>query len=367
MRTTLFLLPLIFFFAVPVWAGNCGAPVDMRAPGGSMEVVPVMDQDGFPLCYSYAAAQMADAYWKKNHKDQVEPSFQSSPVGAAVERAAESWFYRTFHDPLKQGGWTCDMVDQLRDHGACDHAVVTQHVFTSEVKGRLENYRVLHDSYAELNSKIDALESEARNGGYLSSHTAEDEAKSAIASTACRMASNTPLNQKSIASITQLLEGANAYEFVREAAIPTCSHKGNRRKPPLPKCKSSSHIYSGKSGIQKIHALLDQPNPLPIGISYCSKVLEKGRSYQSSSSRKLLDLLSGSENCGPHASLIIGRRTSIRSDGSAVCQFLIRNTWGTSCWNYSNDWDCEKGNIWVDSDQMTTSLLGIQYLEGDSK
>lgn len=65
------------------------------------------------------------------------------------------------------------------------------------------------------------------------------------------------------------------------------------------------------------------------------------------------------KDCLGHASLVIGRR---RYQGK--CQFLIRNTWGTACQKYSKDWDCDHGNVWLDSDEVAANVVYVSTLRG---
>jgi hypothetical protein len=93
----------------------------------------------------------------------------------------------------------------------------------------------------------------------------------------------------------------------------------------------------------------------PVGIEYCSKVLTAGKKYDG---LNFLGIPSG--DCGGHASLIIGRRRVGKS-----CQLLVRNSWGTSCNAYSNDFECENGNIWVDENILKKNLMDVTYIKDE--
>ncbi len=107
-------------------------------------------------------------------------------------------------------------------------------------------------------------------------------------------------------------------------------------------------------------------NAYPIGIAYCSKVFMAGRSYQEQE-------WTNDDVCGRHASMIIGRRKVTIQDPTHpekkknVCQYKIRNSWGTrACnkWNYHSDWDCrsDPGSVWVDRDVLTTAIHDTQTM-----
>jgi len=91
-----------------------------------------------------------------------------------------------------------------------------------------------------------------------------------------------------------------------------------------------------------------------IGISYCSRVV-KNRNV-----RGLKPDRSGfTNNCGNHASIIVGKRAR-----GGRCQFLVRNTWGNSC---KYDWECEKNQqgqeegFWVDAEALVDNIYKLDY------
>lgn len=91
-----------------------------------------------------------------------------------------------------------------------------------------------------------------------------------------------------------------------------------------------------------------------IGISYCSRVV-KNRNV-----RGLTPDRSGfTNNCGNHASIIVGKRAR-----GGRCQFMVRNTWGDSC---KYDWECEKNQqgqeegFWVDAEALVNNIYKLDY------
>ena len=63
---------------------------------------------------------------------------------------------------------------------------------------------------------------------------------------------------------------------------------------------------------------------------------------------------------GMHTSSIIGRRFN---PDNQKCEYLIRNSWGTSCERYRPQFTCEAGNIWVDQNSLKKSLILVTYLQ----
>ena len=113
----------------------------------------------------------------------------------------------------------------------------------------------------------------------------------------------------------------------------------------------------GRETAGAINALLDHPNPQPVGITYCVNFIHDNPGFPG--------IMSGFSNrraCEPHASLVIGRR--LAADGS--CELLLRNSWGA-------DWcpttgkaicdDRQKGQVWVNSEYLGKMTFGISTLD----
>lgn len=144
-------------------------------------------------------------------------------------------------------------------------------------------------------------------------------------------------------------------------------------------------LDSGKSYpfTQKIIEELKKDS-LPVGISYCSRVLSRGSNYAGITTKTKSSLVfkkdkNGKNDCGNHASVIIGSRWNPQKKS---CELLIRNSWGAQCTSYrkyypskkyfsqkhpgvkSSQYDikCEAGNIWVDYKQLEKNIYRVQHL-----
>jgi hypothetical protein len=106
---------------------------------------------------------------------------------------------------------------------------------------------------------------------------------------------------------------------------------------------------------------LNLPNPQPVGIGFCERVL-KDRDVVAVNpmANDPQTLTYNVRECGPHASIIIGKK---EIDGE--CKFLIRNTHGTHC-KYA--WPCMKNDqgqatgIWVSEKALINNLLDMTSL-----
>ena len=110
--------------------------------------------------------------------------------------------------------------------------------------------------------------------------------------------------------------------------------------------------------VDKIDNELD--NGMAVGISYCSSVLKR-KTYSGQISYKYSDgsnkfYWSTKEDCGNHASVVIGRK----SDSYGKCHYLIRNSWGT---NASYAWETSEGDIWIEEEALKKNLLEVHSVE----
>jgi hypothetical protein len=77
------------------------------------------------------------------------------------------------------------------------------------------------------------------------------------------------------------------------------------------------------------------------------------------------DMLEDSKKGGffmNHASSIVGRRFN---DKTMSCEYLLRNSWGTSCNGYSEDYECSNGHVWINEESFKhkNSIFEVEYVE----
>lgn len=63
-----------------------------------------------------------------------------------------------------------------------------------------------------------------------------------------------------------------------------------------------------------------------------------------------------------HASSIVGRRFN---EETMSCEYLLRNSWGKSCSNYSEDYECKNGHVWINEEAFKhkNSIFEVEYVE----
>jgi hypothetical protein len=141
---------------------------------------------------------------------------------------------------------------------------------------------------------------------------------------------------------------------------PTSIYVGTRRIPMASEVVVRADNKDALSDF--IRNLIREKNAQPVGIGYCSKILEKknylGRFPDPKNDMQMI--AKDNEECGSHASIVIGMKNI-----EGKCHYLVRNTWGTKC---DYDWTCrfnsdqEAVGIWVEENALLNNLGGITYL-----
>lgn len=119
------------------------------------------------------------------------------------------------------------------------------------------------------------------------------------------------------------------------------------KKIEFPRVKSFVSVVSARDGFHRvIGSRLTAKSPQPVIVAYYASVLTKGKAPGSLF-----------ESSG-HVSLIVGQRKV-----AGKVQYLIQNSWGTSCSGYSSKWECLNGQgaVWVDGETLRDSALKLYW------
>lgn len=310
-----------------------------------------MDQGSVGLCYAYSASQMADA-WRFSH-GETNYNHRTSPWVLGMQSSPYSLF-------TPAGGGSIDLaINAAREHGSCDK---------DSFASRLGQYAGMCPSlgcneqviYSRQIETIGSLYLEYRN--YWKAHAKlplvfvfsamdinpaekngpkdfRDEV--ATATLTCALSwGHDARALPSIDLIQRLLDEGNPTKLISSVVASEC-------KPPINRTVNLPATETITPDQQKLEEIVkekfSQKNPQPMGISYCSRVLLHGKSTNPN------------QPCEDHASLVIGKRTS----PEGTCQVLIRNSWGSGCAPYSPDWECDQGNIWVETDVFSQNLQSV--------
>jgi hypothetical protein len=169
--------------------------------------------------------------------------------------------------------------------------------------------------------------------------------------------------------VFQALETENDISPVLSPMIRNyCAQPGNQHRvqrwpevfnPPLRK----------KNREDLLHRYLEDPAGLPIPIDYCSRILRPDRGLELPTWDKEENKWQiHRENCGKHASLIVGRRFNRLTHR---CEFLVRNSWGSRCpESYVTREEggyitrCEEnGQLWINSEDLASAMYRMTAWE----
>jgi hypothetical protein len=310
-------------------------------PGGSMEHVIVKDQVNFGICYAAAASSYVDAYLTV-HKGLLTNKIDHT--SSFIELALGTNQLKKSPDAY-DGGEICSVLDYVADNGFCDNTNIIEKLTNKNLDELFSMLQFYYDS----NRKVD-LEDQVLSQSFASN------VQSCMKSFGVE-----PALTPSIKSILGSLAATTSMGFLKDIVSYQCTSESRIKVKDDIRCPKMDFDLERKiiSSIDDtknwINDHLDNATPkLPIPISFCSEVLYSGNSYHSKNADQVIR-----SDCGAHAVLIIGRR---KNPTTGTCQYLLRNSWGTSCNNpFSTDVECEqgKGNIWIDANSLASNITGL--------
>ena len=346
--------------------------------GGSMSRVPVMDQDGLGICYSYAGTQLVDAYRFSHDNPPGDANYHhsTSPIASAVGSALDEGILFTRSDMT--GGQACTVAGHVRSGGSCDHQSLRETFGGLTIDQLMARLRVPFDQYRAAQAQYASdLQSAGMTVGY--DRISADRFTSRVAALQAELArSRRQRGQEAMCLlramgypgeftppldvIEKLLEQYNPLVYFEGMLTQGCGGNHTLALPSsFPSCTTSgTNLTDGAEYVRRIHERLGMPNPQPVEINYCANVLSDP-AYRGRTWRKIVYW--PASDCRHHSSLVIGRRWKATSATTGRCQLLVRNSWGTSCNFYPAPVECDSGNIWVDADALAGNISRISYLE----
>lgn len=353
----------LYLLLVGIALGPCGAsameckPVRLDGVGRSMEKIPVMDQDGKPICYSYSAAAMADA-WRFSHGDR-DYSHLTSPVAAAVYYAnqfaeqrleAEQELEKATGQDIRYAGdfdygWVNDTLASITSKGSCDYQKINAKFGQIEQQAYFEKM----DKYF---SDFELL-SQRRELG--------DQQRVAYAQKLqCSMYEGSGgLPVPKVTDLVTALTQPNYLKFLEKIIDPVCQDN-LKALTFLPKANVlwARDLSIGERNLKLTEQVTSQfatENPQPMSINFCGDVFYDPTVKGVDASGEL-----DANRCSVHhIALIIGQRPT----QSGGCEFLVRNSQGESCYGFP-EWEdkCEKGQYWMSSEEIVPNVMGLTWL-----
>ena len=370
----LFIISSLVTFKVATAHADC-QEIRLDLPGGSLANVPVMDQDGSGLCYTYSGSQMIDAY-RFSHGD-TQTSHLTSPFISALRYKAED---------VSSPGYKGDSVNLMIDAGQIDELVssVAQHGSCSRTvlsSDWVDSSHIDHTEISEISSQVDRLRE-----SLLSGQTPDSDR---LYTLACALQQDFFVDLKSdLQSLTEVvskipeglvkkgfpLADQNGLYVLDKLLSKKCESDSVKLpadlKVSMVKCKNYTDVKDVLSSYKKmVSENLTNNTSQPIGLTYNPAFLTSKRQARRSclSKSRLSRFSDGTANpadgqiqCNDvgHASLIVGQRQNKKG----VCQLLIRNSFGVSCNPYTA-WDCENGQIWVDEDVVLRNTESLSTIK----
>ena len=275
----------------------------------------VRDQGDINWCYAHTAADYLQFY------EGIQEPISAADI--AIHYNLHFWpkIFRFFTgDPVPETGFLRAAIWDAMGDGYCPESRFPsdawKKVYPSS-SGRAAEWKRLNASIADLFLLQDRIE----RGFY-------------------RSASELPFayefNGVSPDRFFAILRDVKQQGILNALRMEVCA--GNRR--PYPKDISAITMrLRSASASDRIHEALGAG--MPLSVDYFYGVLEHADSY----SHAISEL---------HTSLLMGQRFD---PGSGECQFLVKNSFGTSCSGYDPRWECQAGYLWVGESALHRAMI----------
>lgn len=347
----LIVLSVILVLSQTTSANDTCQDVRLDKTGGCMENVGVRDQIGTNTCYAHAGVELFDAFMSQNKSAKHH---QSSAIFAALlyrkHLMNASYSHGKKEEPIPNNeemglnledlnfGYSCPLLDVLLRKGSC-----SLDDYPGYNNGRQDTW--LHNSLMATYTNFSNDEDE------VTMEKQVEKIKGLLTCTKNKLFTDT--------YIKKIMTEAHSIDVLYDVFDELCDwnnpKSSHRISPPTGnyecKLEEPDAFYRTSETIQ---GHLNKKNPQPVGINFCQNILTKGTKAKLVTWDTYESKPKAIKGCQHHAAIIIGSRKT-----SHGCQFLIRNSWGTSCNNYSKRWTCEKGSIWVDDDVVGKNTYGI--------
>ncbi len=329
--------------------------------GHYLRQMPLYDQGKTGICYSYTAVQMVD-FWRETMGIKVTKELMlSTPLYAALlsrihEKSAD------YGTKTLEGGDIAGNLKSIQALGMCREDIILDSLAKFSYGRNLdprEFLEIVELIFAQFPGDPEIIQnmSEAniwkkyiynKISFYDGRNINEDGNLAKVLKKAAPYIQN--------GDLTKFFN-----DLFFECQKPASIYVGTKRIPP------PTEIIARAENLEALKDLirfqLSKPKAQPIGIGYCSKVLEN-RNYEGRIPDPDYDnqmVAKNLEECGSHASIIIGMQNI-----QGKCHYLLRNSWGTRC-NY--DWQCrfnaknEAVGILIDEDALIKNIGELAYLK----
>ena len=309
------------------------ACTSVRLDRGVLADVAVTDQGGFNMCTAYSTATLVDAYFASTGRKSIPATHRTSPLFLGVQYAA------AHQQPTLEVTENLGIPGEMNRLLSCDIRRMPD-----TVAGRSSGIWATNIYTAYKEKDVNAFQSEVQK----------------LAKTLSPVPQLKPAKEYLAFDSFVPMFAALTADFCRGftvslVALPLAStFVGYKYKSRRAQAMAEARTFINE-GIER---------GVPVAVNYCKRVLDDVNVEGIDPASGLLgdQCRQGSMFLG-HSSTVVGRRL-LRYDlnRQSVCQYLVRNTYGTSCKQWADDASttpkerCEGGQVWLDEDALLSNL-----------
>jgi hypothetical protein len=302
---------------VDVAQANACAPLNLvTQPNSPFNQVPVTDQDGVGLCYAYAGAQLMNYQLVRQGR---EPSVHQLYLG--IE------FTRYTRGNIEYGN-TAQAISHLQSSRNCPASRVRE-ALASLVQKATSREEDVYGFIIKVSERLVELQRQKTQaaGAWRPVPLSEAEVTSVLAKTNTEFASNCHPGTR----LEQIFPEIRAFAIMTPENVlngilsPFCQQR-ERLPLPAPRVRRFRSTEDSTAAISETIT----GGQTPVAVSYCARVL-----YDPNHVGVRRANTSLASDCSLHESLGVGQRPA-----GASCEFLLRNSWGTSFGRHTQNAKC---------------------------
>lgn len=313
MRIKLFILVIFFIISRFAFSANCGPSIDLNNSQPLISI-PILDQDGAGLCYSFVASQMIE-FEAKRKGYPVSPS----QIDLAM-KAGEGFI---FDRGQLQGGFVADVLNSAKSKGVARRSCVE-----AEIKRFVGDSKMTSSQFATL---IDLI-----NQTHKWKWSKSDEYES-VMSELEKHKKSYPKQGKKAKKIGNEMDFLNDCEYDKVVkSLQAVDLLGETSTAVLKKIIGSCPVDKvpslNYSEFERDTEKVDEDEDKKLEINTDNFLTKKKPVVLALCAKTFgaLDYINyryekNSDDCGNHVVMAVGKR-----ENKGKCEYLIRNSWGSS-------------------------------------
>jgi hypothetical protein len=341
---------------------NC-EPVNLYNNDSPLNQIPLVNQGRIATCYAQTTAQMVEYHLRKTFQEE-------SPVRGPWVALNHKLKRKIHWSPGELGFSLLEWaIDDLRSRGNCSFKDYKH----SLDKVRAGNNLNDDDTIYFLKEVFKRYKKYRKSFKYR---------KTALNRAYAEVVSSTYFKEKVVIGLRSSVDAMENFRrkkfltYLRRSVFKSCTSLADMQSK-IPKVISTARSFeSDEMIIQVLNNVLTADRSQPVGLGYCSNILDYAPGTLGLMKRpRLLNLVLKLKKCSAHYSVIVGQRPV-----SNKCEFLIRNTYGTGKWANNRSCFCEfssgsRGSCnseslptdskvlgcWVDGKELASNTFDLSY------